>query len=59
MPLPAHTPAPAGLGTKFWPDGSYRRFPGNTVVAMVTPGSPAWTPSRRSERTSTGHSTPT
>ncbi len=42
MHLPPHAPVPAGLGTKFWPDGRYRRYPGNTVVAMVEPGSPVW-----------------
>jgi hypothetical protein len=35
-----HPPAPTSIGTKFRPDGGYRRFPGNTVVAMVEPESP-------------------
>ncbi len=35
-----HAPRPAGLGTKFWPSGAYRRYRGNTVVCMVESGSP-------------------
>jgi len=32
----------SSIGKKFWEDGTVRRYPGNTVVADVTPGCPAY-----------------
>ena len=41
MPMDQIETLPEGVGTKFHPDGSVRRFAGNTFVSATGPGHPA------------------